>query len=221
MTDEILGQPSTVVEQPTEKMLSQSEVNDLVGRVKQEAAVKAVEQYKRQQPAPEAQKSGLNESDYRRMAAEEAQRLRDEWIKEAQTKSETESAQRIVKNFYDKVQAGKGKYEDFDNVTGDMNLSAFPNVVQLLADHIDNSGDVLYELGKNRLKLVQLEQLANLSPRDAIVEAQRLAKSIKSNEEVQGYKVPNSPLSQQRPSNVGTDSGGALSMKDLKAKYKV
>jgi hypothetical protein len=33
-------------------------------------------------------------------------------------------------------------------------------------------------------------------------------------------KHANSPLSQQRPSNTGTDSGNTLSMRDLKMKYK-
>jgi hypothetical protein len=92
--------------------------------------------------------------------------------------------------------------------------------VQLLAEHVDNSHDVLYELGKNRLKMSQLEQLSYMSPRDAIVEVQRLAQSIKDNETSGKIRQPNAPLSQQRPSNVGTDSGGALSMRELKQKYR-
>jgi hypothetical protein len=33
-------------------------------------------------------------------------------------------------------------------------------------------------------------------------------------------KQANTPLSQQRPSNTGTDSGSSLSMTDLKRKYR-
>lgn len=208
----------------SEKSLPQSQVNELIGRAKHEA----VEAYKRQHQQQESSKpqdtssrpSGLNESEYRRIAAEESQRLRDQWISEAQRKAEQDSAQRIVQNFWDKVSSGKEKYDDFEQMTGNIEYSKFPNVVQLLADHIDNSDDVLYELGKDRFKLSQLEQLANMSPRDAVVQAKRLADSIKDNQAASKMRTPNAPLSQQRPSNTGTDAGGPLSMAQLKAKYK-
>jgi hypothetical protein len=162
----------------------------------------------------------MSEERFRQVAAEEAQRVRDQERSEWQTKSETENAQRIVKSFYDKMAAGKEKYDDFDKVTGEIDLQTFPNVVQLLAEHLDNPHDVLYEFGKNALKMEQLERLAERSPRMAIAEARRMAESIKANDSAQGRRTPNAPLSQQRPSNVGTDSGTALSMRDLKARYK-
>lgn len=216
----------------SERTFRQSEVNDLVKRVKHEA----VENYRRlestqpqyaeqkysgnnNQNSQQNQHTSLPESDIRRLAAEEAQRLRDEWVSDAQSRNEQESAQRIVKTFYDKISTGKDKYDDYESVTGDIELSRFPNVVQLLAEHIDNSDDVLYELGKDRMKMAQLEQLSLMSPRDAMVQAKRLAQSIKDNSQARSMRTPNAPLSQQRPSNVGTD-GGALTMADLKRKYK-
>ena len=175
-------------------------------------------------PAPsqqpfQAMSNALSESDIRRVAAEETQRLRNEWMAEARSNNEHENAQRIVNNFWEKIAPGKEKYEDFDKVTGDIEYSRFPNVVQLLADHIDNSHDVLYELGKDRLKMAQLEQLSQMSSKDAIVQAKRLSESIKANESAGRTRVPNAPLSQQRPSNLGTEAG-PLSMSDLKRKYK-
>lgn len=215
---------------PTEKMLRQSEVNDIVGRAKQEAASRAVEQYRRQQEsnsqsqyqqAPDAQRSAsYSESDYRRIAAEEIQRSREEWLAQAKTSYEADTAKKVVDQFYNKIESGKSKYEDFDKMTGDIDLGRFPNVVQLLAEHIDNSGDVLYELGRDRLKMAQLEQLANLSPKDAIIQAQRLAQSIKDNEVARGARTPNAPLSQQRASTLGAEAGGALSLRELKMKYR-
>lgn len=210
---------------PTEKMLRQSEVNDIVGRAKQEAASKAVENYRRSQQESAPQQSysnqGLSEDSIRRLAGEEAQRLRNEWVSEARTQAEADAAKRIVKNFYDKVAAGKDKYDDFEKVTGDIELSRFPNTVQMLAEHVDNSHDVLYELSKNRAKMAQIEMTAREYPQEALHDLRRLAESIKSNESVSNRRTPNAPLSQQRPSNVGTDSGSTLSMRDLKAKYKV
>jgi hypothetical protein len=214
----------------TERVFKQSEVNDLIKRVKSEEFQKRERLYQEQpqyaaekygsQPTSQPTDSSLNESEYRRIAAEEAQRIRDQEKSEWQSRSEQENAQRIVKNFWDKISTGKEKYEDFDKVTGDIELSRFPNVVQILSEHLDNSSDVLYELGKNRLKMAQLEQLSYMSPKDAMIEAKRLAESIKANEAAGKYKQPNAPLSQQRPSNVGTEAGSVLSMRDLKAKYK-
>jgi hypothetical protein len=235
--DEVLGQSveqsapvetSSYVETPKERTFTQSELNDVVKRVKHETEQK-VNRLRQEQPEYANQKYGevsqtqnqsFDEDRYRKIAAEEFEKRRDAYTAEQQAKMESDNAQRVVKNFYDKINAGKEKYEDFDTVTGDIELARFPNVVQLLADHIDNSHDVLYELGKDRLKMAQLEQLSYMSPKDAIIQAQRLAASIRDNEVAGNRKQPNAPLSQQRPSNVGTDSGGVLSMRDLKAKYR-
>ena len=65
----------------------------------------------------------------------------------------------------------------------------------------------------------QLESLSERSPNDAIVEVQRLAQSIRDNEQAGKLRQANAPLSQQRPSNVGT-AGGPLTMADLKRKYR-
>ncbi len=234
MEGDVLGQSvesSAPVSAPVESVqqertFKQSEVNELVKRVKHEESQKRERLYS-EQPQYAAEKYGsqpierqMPESDIRRMASEEAQRLRDQWVNEAQSKSEQDNAQRIVKSFWDKIATGKEKFDDFEKVTGDIELARFPNVVQMLAEHIDNSSEVLYELGKDRLKLAQLEQLSYMSPRDAMVQARRLAESIKENESAGRTRIPNSPLSQQRPSNVGTEAGSALSMRDLKAKYK-
>jgi hypothetical protein len=226
---------SAPVQTSDERSFRQSEVNDIVKRAK----LSAVDDFKRlqsEQPAyfqqkygnendqraPSREHSSVNatENDIRRMAAEEAQRLRDTWVQEAQSKSQSEAAQRTVQNFWSKVNPGREKYQDFEKVTSDIQLESFPNVVQLLGDYIDNSDDMLYELGKDRSKLATLEQLAQMSPRDAIVQAQRLSQSLKDNATASKVRMPNEPLSQMRPSNTGTDNG-AMSVKDYRAKYRV
>jgi len=217
-----------------ERSFKQSELNEIVKKAK----YGAVEDYKRlqsEQPNYAQQKYGdgqqphqapiqhagqPSEDHYRKIAAEEAQRLRDQWMHEAQSKAESDQAQRIVNNFWQKISPGREKYQDFDKVTGDIEYARFQNVVQLLADYVDNSHDVLYELGKDRFKLVQLEQLAYMSPKDAIVQAQRLSQSLKDNEASSNTKLPNEPLSQMRPSNTGTDNG-VMSVRDYRNKYRV
>jgi hypothetical protein len=213
--------------QKTERVFRQEDVNEIVKRAKYDA----VESFKRKtltQPEYAEQRygqpvtqntAGLPENEIRRLAAEEAQRLHENLLGEYKSKNEAEQARLIVEKFYTKVNSGKEKYADFDEVTGDMELKQFPNVVQMLAEHVENSGDVLYELGRNRLKLAQLEALSERSPRDAIREARRLADSIRDNEKADSYKQPNAPLSQQRPSNVATESG-PLSASDYRAIHR-
>jgi hypothetical protein len=219
-----------------ERSFKQSEVNDIVKRAKH-GAVEDFKRMSQERPDYVQQKHGEtatpqnnqqyagnnnapNEEAYRRIAAEEAQRLRDTWVKEAQSKSEAEYAQRTVQQFFNKVSTGREKYQDFDQITGDVALARFPNVVQLLADHVDNAQDVFYELGKDRTKLAVLEQLADMSPTDAVVQVGRISQAMKDNEAASKARIPNQPLDQLRPSNTGTDNG-VMSVKDYRAKYRV
>lgn len=219
-----------------ERTFRQSEVTDIVRRERQEA-VDRYQRIQRDQPDYAAQKYGyansqqstqqpnpptgqMDESRYRSIASEEAQRLRDQWTQEAQARGQEESAQRIVQNFWGKVNAGREKYQDFDAVTGDIELIAFPNVVQLLADYVDNSGDVLYSLGNDLSKMELLEGMATRSPKSAIKMVQKLAESLKQNDGAKNARIPNEPLSQLRPSNTGMDNGAPMSVSDYRKKYK-
>lgn len=223
------------VQSSDERVFRQSEVNEIVKKAK----YGAVEDYKRvasEQPDYASRKygeSGISpqqhtqsqsmapdEGTYRKIAAQEAQRLRDEWVQEARTKAEADSARGIVQTFWNKLAPGREKYQDFDKVTSDIEYAQFPNVVQLLAQHADNAHDILYAFGNDRLKMSQLEYLASKSPRDAIVQVQRLSQSIKDNEATSKIRVPNEPLSKLRPSNLGTDNG-VMTVKDYRARYRV
>jgi hypothetical protein len=213
-------------QQAQERVFKQSELNEIVGRAKHDA----VESFKRQQQTQYAQQvpqsnqaqssKSLSEDDVKRLTGEELSRQRNEWTREAQERADAEIAQRIVNSYKEKIAPGKEKYEDFEAVTNNVDMRYYPNVVQLLAEYVDNSHDVIYDLAKNRTKLYQLESTCGHNPQDAIYEIKRLSDSIKANESTSQMKHANSPLSQQRPSNTGTDSGGTLSMKDLKRKYK-
>lgn len=216
--------PTETQAQQQERLFRQSELNEIVGRAKHDA----VESFKRQQsqqnhntaqvPATQNTKS-LSEDDVRRFTSEELARQRDDWQRENLERQHAEAAQRIVDAYRQKISVGNEKYQDFEAVTGNVDMRHYPNVVQLLAEHVDNAHDILYDLAKNRSKLGTLEYMCSHNPNDAIYEVKRLADSIKSNEQASQVKFSNAPLSQQRPSNSGTESG-ALSMTDLKRKYK-
>lgn len=223
-TDPGLPSPTHVAQEvpqttkPDERVFRQTEVNELVGRARREGAESAAKRTQQQDYTSPQQPH--HEADIRRLAAEEAQRLRDTWVSEAQNKAESAAAEKIVQNFYSKINPGKEKYEDFEKVTGNIEYSRFPNVVQLLSEYVDNSHDVLYELGKDQLKMWQIESMARDNPQGAIREAQRLAQSIKDNDAAGKIRTPNEPLSQMRPSNVGTDTG-VMTVSDYRKKYKI
>lgn len=208
-----------------ERLFSQSELDVIVKRAKNEAVDRdrrAREQTsygdvsQRMDHAP----NDRNEDAIRKIVAEETQRQREAFEQQTRQRTEQEQAQNIVNKFWNKISVGKEKYQDFEKVTGDIEYARFPNTVQLLADHIDNASDVLYELGKDRFKMAQLESLSYLSPRDAVIQAQRLANSIKENEEASKMKLPNEPLSQMRPSTTGLGTESSNSFRDLRAKYR-
>ncbi len=223
--------PSQVNETSAERTFRQSEVTDIVKRERQEA----IERYRRlevEQPEYFAKKYGesnrnvntqqnsYDESHYRKIAAEEANRLRDQWMQEARGKHEEELARNTVNSFQQKMNAGKERYQDFDQVTGDIDYAAFPNVVQLLANFVDNSADVAYSLGNDLLKMEMLESLAVRSPQTAIKKIQQLSKSLTDNESAAKTRIPNAPLSQLRPSNTGVDNGARQEVRDYRRKYR-
>lgn len=227
------AQAAPSLQQEQEKLLPQSQVSELIKNAKHQA----VEQYKKlysEQPEYAQQKYGdpvpafaqkqptIDETHYRKIAAEEAQRMRDAIFNEAQQRQQQEYAQNLVQKFVQKIEPAKSLYEDFDKVTGDLNLQPFPHVVQILAENIDNAGDLLYELSKDRLKLQQLEGLAERSRNDAIVQAQRLAHAMKERREAtqSASKSPKEPLSKMLPQVNGSVSN-TMDWKELSRQWRV
>ena len=218
---------STSVEAvPQEKLFKQSEVNDLVGRAKQEA----IDRYKRetsyashQSPAQQSAMqqplhASMNSDDFRRMAAEEAQRLMDQRHEDAQRKVQEQEAQRIASEFFTKLSVGRQQFTDFDTVMQDMDFAKIGNTVQL-ARGFDNVAAMMYHLRKHPTQLASIEMLTYQNPKLAYEELTRLSQSIKTNDDASRVKLPNEPLSQLRPSNTSTDTG-AMSVRDLRAKYR-
>ncbi len=221
-----------------ERTFRQSEVNDLIGRAKSEAIERfkrdtslashqAQQQIYQQQPSYvpqnqyQAQPQIQNyESEMRRLAAEEANRLKSEWEHDALRQNQEAQAHKIANDFFQRYETGKTKYDDFDKVMSGVKLDTIPDIVRMSV-MVDNTSDVMYELAKNPAKIGNLYQLLNIDPNLAITEMQRLSQSIKDNANAANYKSPNEPLSQLRPSNQGTGEGGALTVADYKKKYKV
>lgn len=226
----VMQEPAAAATTQEERMLPQSQVNELIGNAKREAAEKAatraVEDYKRQQAANSnysaqpMQQPGFNDEHFERKTLEILEKQKTDWERQQQEKQQAEYAERIVNAYKEKIAAGRDKYADFETVTGNVNMSYYPNVVQLLAEHVDNAPDILYNLAQRRGKLDEIDRLCERNPQDALYELKRLSDSIKANESAGHIKSARTPLSQTRPSNSGTDSG-VLSVSDFKRMYKV
>lgn len=206
---------------PQERTFKQSEVNEIVGKTRQEA----VERYQRSQQAqvpatPQAQQV-TSVDDIKKYAAEVLNSERDKWLSQQESQRVEQEAKRIATDFHTKLTTGKDKYSDFDAVTENLDYAAMHEIVGLAAHSASEAiPDVMYDLAKNPHKIANLQQLARSQPRLAVIEMQRLVQSIRDNEAAAQVRTPNNPLSQMRPSNTGTDTG-AMSVKDYRMKYKV
>lgn len=197
---------------PEEKVLRQSEVNELVGRIKHEAYAKGLRDAQQPAQAPVAPQQSLGgmpqvtEDHVRQMIADEAQK-----------QTHMAAVQNTLSSFVQQMDAGKGKYSDFDETVAKLgDLKTIPHVVKMATD-TGSAEDVMYELGKNPGKVASLTTLAYINPQLAEHEMKRLVDSIKTNQAGAKENSAAEPLSQVKPSTVGADNG-SNSVRDLRRK---
>jgi hypothetical protein len=208
-------------QQPAEKLLRQSEVNELVGSVKHSSYEKgkqdALAEWQKQQSATQ-QNSTVNNSvntglTQATLTAEQRDALKKEVTGEIQQQMQTDQ---LVNQFALKMNAGMQKHTDFEKTVTSLQLQNIPHLVRL-ANGFENTADIMYDLGKNPSKISNLTVLAQLNPQLAYEEMQRLSDSIKKNETaVANQQNVREPLSQIKSSNVGSGNGGKLSVSELR-----
>jgi len=122
----------------------------------------------------------------------------------------------VAQQYFGKMAQGKDMFEDFEAITADFNPAEFPQLV-FLANQMDNTPAIIYELRKNPGKLADLAVLIEKSPNMARNELSKLSESIKRNDEAKrNLQEPQDPLNRLKPSPVGTDNG-TKSVRDFKA----
>jgi len=213
-----------------EKLLKQSEVNELVQGAKQRGFQKGYQQAlnegqpqqqmaqsqpMQQQPQMAHQSMSPQEiSDMaaQKVAAEFAKHHRDMQVAAAEAESTRQLNQLAAK-----IAASKHEFPDFDKVIGAINFAANDKLAMVVhqANTVDNSAAVLYELAKNPGKLGNIVGWNSIDPNVATAEVKKLSDSIKANQEGLNRPVPNDPLSQVKPSNIGADTG-KMTVKDFK-----
>ncbi len=164
-----------------------------------------------QQPQSLGGMPSLSAEQVKQMIADHLQKQAED----AHQQVQQQHAHSIANEFLGKIATGKDKYPDFDETIDALELATIPQVVQL-ANSFDNTADIVYELGKNPNKVANLLGLSQLgNGKLAYLETKKLSDSIKQNQGALQRPVPPEPLSQLKPSNVGTDNG-ALSVSELR-----
>lgn len=233
MDEQMMGgaAPEMQAPAPTEKMLSQSEVNSLIAREKQAAANRARQEVEREyqqrleQMQHQQQAQGGGQGDQREHTGPtqaEAdsiyQQVQERFNREMQERQFQQEITNIANNYHAKIEHGKKSYEDFDKITENFDPGAFPQLIYLVSG-IDNAADIIYDLSKNPNKLAAIDLLAQRSPKMAHAELMKLSGSISQNMQAKSENEQNpvsQPLSPLNPSRTSAGSNGPMSVSDLR-----
>lgn len=225
---------------PPEKMLPASQVNELVKRAKRkgeqkmqeqlDAARQQIEQLQAQQAQSQVQnvaQTGTQQPPQQgQQPGVDAQQVMQQVMQQLQAKQQEEQEKRdreqiehevnqVAQQYFGKMAQGKEMYEDFEAMTADFNPAEFPQLV-FLANQMDNTPAIIYELRKNPGKLADLAVLVEKSPNMARSEIAKLSESIKRNDEAKrNLQEPQDPLNRLKPSPAGTDNG-KMTVRDYK-----
>lgn len=230
------AQPTGIEQAAPEKTLTQSEVNALIAREKQNAAARArqevereyqqraeqmqmqQQQHQQQQPQMQSQPQGMPQGGPSDVDADAIyQQVQERFNREMQERQFQQEMTNVINNYHSKMDSGRQAYGDFDEITKDFDPSAFPQLIYLV-NGLENAGDIIYELSKNPSKLVTIDSLAQRSPKHAYAELMKLSQSISQNnnarQEADQYSTA-APLNPLQPSRV-SGSNGKLTVRDLR-----
>jgi len=236
--------PNTNVEQPTieaqpeAKLMQQHEINALVGGAKQKGYEKGKNEGYQQakaelmatmQPQPVSAPAIANanspidhEAKLRQIAMEELSKQRA--VEQANWEAQQREAagQKILSELKAKTAAAMPKFEDYEKVVHKefQNFEKAPEVLAL-ANNFDNAGEMLYDIGKNPIKMLNIVSMVRAGMgNEAYLEMKKLSDSIKVNEMSANQPKAKTPLSQVNPSIVGVGKiDGNVTSNDFRGMY--
>lgn len=225
---------------PPEKMLPASQVNELIKKAKRkgeqkmqeqlDAAKQQIEQLQaqqaQQQPAGQMQEApqqaqqgqaqGIDPQLIQQQVMQMLQQKQQEDERKAHDEALEKEVNQVAQQYFGKMAQGKDMFDDFEAITADFNPAEFPQLV-FLANQMDNTPAIIYELRKNPGKLADLAVLIEKSPNMARSELTKLSESIKRNDEAKRtLQEAQDPLNRLKPSPTGTDNG-TKNVRDFKA----
>lgn len=226
MQEEVKAEVQVEEPKEQEKLLSAHQVQKIVQKEKALAAERArkdmeaeFQQRMEQQNQAQANQSAQNENVSREVdVAAITQQVREELNREMQQKQFEEEMQNVAKNYVSKVDLAREKYEDFDEVTAKFNPQKFPQLVYMVSG-LENGGEVIYDLAKNRDKFTRiislLEKAPEMAQEDLLELSQSIALNKKAQEQASNFDTPE-PLDRLSPSRVSS-SNGESSIRDFKS----
>jgi exonuclease VII large subunit len=219
---------------PPEKMLSVSKVNELIKKAKRKGEQKMQEQLdaakqqiqelqnqqqpqnQAQEPPQNQQQQGVDQNMLQQQVMQLMQQKHEEDEKKRYSEQLEQEVNQVATQYFGKMAQGKDLFEDFEAITADFNPAEFPQLV-FLANQMDNTPAIIYELRKNPSKLAYLDRLVEKSPSMARSELGKLSESIKRNDDAKNaLQEAQNPLDRLKPSPTGTDNG-AKSVRDFKS----
>lgn len=214
-------------EQTAEPTFSQSHVDAIAGRARQEGAEKARREFESKQQAAGIghMPAALTEAQIREMIDErssvKARELFDYQAKQNQEFQARQIGNQIEQEFSKKMMDAKTKYPDLDQVFDGVDLAQYPDIVFIANQCGEYTADIMYDIFSNDHKLANLIALASREKLEGSdMKKSRLVKSIHSirdsiekNATAKTYKEAPRPLRNIKSSNnAGLDNASLEDM---------
>ena len=221
-----------------EKMLSQSQVNDLIHAERRRAYEKGLQesasrQEQKQVPSEQTSSNGepssfLDESKLDALLNERFEKIQREKSEQAEFQRQQAEANRVYSELGSKLEKARQADPSIDEKLGAFNYFDDMPGVQFAANQFDNSAEILAYLASNPREVPAINSLAtmrdrygNYNAKPAIDELRRISDRLKQNEIAKNSPVPPSPISQiETTVRDGVSSSGDRSVNDFKRMFK-
>jgi hypothetical protein len=207
----------------SEKMLPQSQVDYIAHEANKRGYEKARKEFaaqQAQQAAPSQQSSTWNSGNNVGMGGMSPQFSKQQVRETIEEYQREQMGQHMANTFLQKLNVGVEKTPEMKAALSQVNYEKIPEIVNW-ATQLPNTAEIMYELIKTN-KLGQLHNMVSLAPGKVYEELVNISDSIANNSIANQTRTPNEPLSQLKPSTVGTgvDNGKTPTVTDYKKKYR-
>lgn len=238
LSDSNLGSETQQSQAPVEKMVPQSQVNQIAHARFEAGRQKALTEMQ-QQSAPNAsygaQNYGnasmqMNQStvqitpEIHRLISEEAAKQAYAIDKQKYEQQMTDANNKLANELAAKIETAKPLYPDYNEVVTPLvaDAAALKPYLGLLNQYdAETVQEVLYELGKHEAKLANLVTLSQTMPNSAITAFNKIVNSVKANKEAKAQPSAKEPLSRVTSTNLGVGDSNNKTIDELEAIYRV
>lgn len=216
-----------------ERMVPQSKVNELIKEKIQTAKEKgykqALEDFQKSTQSVSSngdyshKSTSIDEGNIKKIVSEALLDNQTKLQEQMRAQQAQHAHQQVISELAGKINDASKNLPDYAETLSQVGNFAEAPAVLHYANKVENAGEVLYELAKHPHKAVQIISAINAgTPTIAESLIRSLSKSIKDNNQSTGDKLPDEPLSQLKPSNIGigkapTDTASLV--KSFKGKY--